>query len=79
MMASSTDGGCLRCSGDMKRGGLAGPVRRWPKEEARCRSPALVGQSNADICALAAFRPTVSVVLSTSRSKGFQVSPMTFS
>jgi hypothetical protein len=41
--------------------------------------PRADGQSNADICALAAFRPTVSVVLSAGRSKGFQVSPTTFS
>lgn len=41
--------------------------------------PRAGGQSNADICALAAFRPTVSVVLSTGRSKGFQVSPTTCS
>lgn len=41
--------------------------------------PRAGGQSNADICALAAFGPTVSVVLSTGRSKGFQVSPTTCS
>lgn len=77
-MASST-GGSLCCKRHEE-----GPVSRTgPSGGSSGRGegprPHAGGQSNADICALAAFRPTVSVVLSTGRSKGFQVSPTTCS
>ncbi|MET4493065.1 hypothetical protein, partial [Bradyrhizobium sp. LA7.1] len=65
-MASSRGGGSPCCSVDTKNGpvsriGLSG----GSSGRGAGPRPRADGQSNADICALAAFRPTVSVVLST--------------
>lgn len=76
-MASSRGGGSPVAASTRKRTGLLDRPVKWLLWKRRGARPRADGQSNADICTLAAFRPTVSVVLSTGRSNGFQVSPTT--